>query len=155
MNETSAEQSYLQSLRDFLAERIDAAALEDAFVDAEWDDDLDSGLKNALARVRLFLSEAAQEMRPAEELKIEIIRLLASLVVATRTTSTSIDLVRGVQASRMIYFWDASTWQDAEWAEEPAAPAPPVRLTVFANRAAPVEGGVEEVQVVSEAILAV
>ncbi len=49
-----------------------------ALVQAEWDADLDAGLRDALARIRLVLSEVSQRLRPEDELRQEIVRLLAA-----------------------------------------------------------------------------
>ena len=157
MSIDSVTEPYAESLRRFLVDAKQAAALESALVEAEWDSDLDEGLRDALARIRLVLSEVAQQMRPAEELKIEIVRLLASLAAdgLGYSPSTKVDIdLRGSAISYLVYSYDSSESQCVEVlsGEAPGtgvSTSPPLRTgrTQAAN-------SLEEAQVISEPVIA-
>lgn len=72
--------SYMERLRRFLKGVDDLDTLRQALVEAEWDEELDQGLKDRLSKVDLFALEVVEGLRPEAELRQEIGVVLESLL---------------------------------------------------------------------------
>lgn len=156
MEAYETDNSYIESLRRFLAGTDDPDVLQEALVEAEWDPELDQGLKDALARIRLFLCEASEGFRPFEELRFEIVRLLASLAAvgtpSSPTTRADLDLVRQVRISGTLYSWDSS---DRTASEGVVGRLERGEVAIFVeadNREATPTTGLDEVQIISQPV---
>lgn len=157
MSTDSVSEAYMERLRQYLVDAEQAPALEAALVEAEWDDALDEGLRDALARIRLVLSEVAQDMRPAVELRVEIVRLLASITAdslgSSPSTEVDVDLVNQLSISRLFYSLDSGQLQEVEVLTEEAAELGVPAGVPPSLKSAEASNSLEEVEVISEAVV--
>jgi len=155
MSAREITEAYVQPLRRFLADPEARDALQRTLVEAEWDQDLDDGLRDALARIRLFMSEASEGLRPENDLRVEIIRVLYSLAAETGCGSpvseADADLPGGLAMSVIVYSWDSSDWSFAQVVFGPAS-MPQTSLVMNARNIQTLPpAGLDEVQLIAEA----
>jgi hypothetical protein len=147
-------EAYVQPLRRFLAEPEAGDALQRTLVEAEWDQDLDDGLRDALARIRLFVSEAFEGLRPPEDVRVEITRMLYSLAAeeafGSATTEAVAELPCGFAMSGIVYSWDSANCSSTQAVfGPPRAPKAPLTMDVRNVQTLP-GAGLDEVQLITE-----
>ena len=156
MSPQGISETYIQPLSRFLIQPEAAETLQQVLVEAEWDQDLDEGLRDALARIRLFVSEAFQGLRPPEDVRVEITRLLYSLAAeqayGSVTTQAEAEFPDGLTMSRLVYCWDSTDWSSTQADLGPTS-TPREHLVMDVRNAQSLPGaGLDEVQLITEPV---
>ena len=138
----------------FLVQPQAGETLQQVLVEAEWDQELDEGLRDALARIRLFVSEAFQGLRPPEDVRVEITRLLYSLAAeqayGSATTQAEAEFPDGLTMSGLVYCWDSTVWSSTQADFGPTTTPREHLITDIRNAQSLPGAGLEEVQLITE-----